>query len=182
MDSNGSNSGTLSIHSAASPTSTVMPPSLKRKITPSAKGKTTSDNVSSKKTKKATASDSDILQTSKPPAPVATAPYALTPPTTPMRQQTRHGAVAPASVTESKPLTSSEALVQDVVKNPLSIYRFKGIPSVLAAINRGPLKLRFPGTPTPEIFVLTGLLQSHDMTVIKEVVAVALPSLLSSSF
>jgi hypothetical protein len=39
----------------------------------------------------------------------------------------------------------------------------------MSALNGGPLSLSFPGTEDPDIFVVTGLLKDHDMTVVKDV-------------
>ena len=39
----------------------------------------------------------------------------------------------------------------------------------MSALNGGPLSLSFPGIEDPDIFVMTGLLKDHDMTVVKEV-------------
>jgi hypothetical protein len=83
-------------------------------------------------------------------------------------------AVAPTLVAITTPTiaeaqTSIAALLIENSNNPLSVNRFKNITPVLHAINAGPLKLRFPGVSNPNLFVITGLLRSHDMTIVKEV-------------
>lgn len=66
--------------------------------------------------------------------------------------------------------TSKGALLADESKNQLSINRFRGITPVLRALNKGPVNLGFEGAQDPDVFVITGLLYSHDMTIVKEVV------------
>jgi hypothetical protein len=66
------------------------------------------------------------------------------------------------------PVTSTNILISDS-GNPLTINSFKGVTPVMSALNEGLLSLSFPGTEDPDIFVVTGLLKNHDMTVIKDV-------------
>jgi hypothetical protein len=167
MDSDESQSATLSPRSEALPVFEPQPLSLKRKIMPSLKGRTDLDTPSRKKVTKTKASDvTSVHQQALPPT-IETVRHTLTPPTTPSRAPVAQKAAVTAV---HEPITSTGALLDDIPNNPLSIHRFKGISPVLAAVNRGPLKLRFPETKNAELFVITGLLQSHDMTVIKEAV------------
>jgi hypothetical protein len=167
MESADSHSATLSPPPrAASSPSLVEPPSshLKRKSTPSFKRKASSARSSYKRRYKAKTPESDIKpETSVSTIPTPLTPIALrvvTPPTTPIRPQPTSAIVA---------LTSRGVLLADDSKNMLSINRFKGIAPELHAVNRGPLNLRFPGVDDPEHFVISGLLHSHDMSIVKEV-------------
>lgn len=166
MDSGDSRSATLSPHpeKASPPSEPTSSSPLKRKITPSNKAKTMSTRSPYKRVSKAKSSKANDKADTVSGATVSmqhTIVPALTPPTTPARTLQ---ALAP-----SPSLTSASVLLVDDVKNPASINRFKGITPVLVGVDRRPLKLRFPGVNDGELFVVTGLLQSHDMTIVKEV-------------
>jgi hypothetical protein len=169
MDSEDSHSATVSPapETVRSPPETPSP-SLKRKTVPSSKRKTTSTRSQYKRASKVDSSDSNdktevgFAETLSPTA-KAIAP-AFTPPATPARPLKSLQTLAPSPIA-----TSASVLLLDDAKNPFNVNRFKGITPTLVAVDRRPLKLRFPGVNSGELFVMTGLLQSHDMTIIKEV-------------